>query len=66
MTIDDAQRDALTKALAKAFAKATGTKRTEHGIDQWEPLVDALLKTIEGIVKTEIGAQHAEQDTEAG
>jgi len=64
MTIGDEQRSKMTKELAKSFARATGTKRTEHGVDQWEPLVDLLIKLIEGIVQQEVKGKPEETNAE--
>jgi hypothetical protein len=64
MTIGDEQRSKMTKELAKAFARATGAKRTEHGVDQWEPLVDLLIKVIEGIVQQESRGEPEETNAE--
>ena len=53
MSISNEQRKKLTKELAGMFAKASGHSVKEHGTDQWELAVDALILAIEGIVRAE-------------
>lgn len=54
MGISNEQRTAIKRDLSAKFANASGTSRMEHGVSQWEILVDALILTIEGIVHSNL------------
>lgn len=47
-------RERLVKELASQFAKASGYNVNTNEVSQWEVAADALVKTIEGIVKDAI------------
>jgi hypothetical protein len=50
MGITNEQRTAIKRDLSAKFANAAGTSRMEHGVSQWEILVDALINSIELIM----------------
>ena len=61
MSITEEQRKQLVKQLASAMAKASGYDVNQAGVSQWEVAADALIKTVEGIVKSELEKEDEEE-----